>query len=330
MKAMVIREFGGAQVFEQAELATPELQSGQVLVRVAATSVNTIDMMIRELGEALPFAPKLPGVLGMDFAGTVVAIAPDVSTFAVGDEIYGCAGGLGELQGALAEYIPADARLIAHKPANLTMQQAAALPLVGITAYEGLMRAGISAGQKVLVHGGAGGVGHVAVQLARHFGADVYATGAAGEQATLIEKLGATAIDFASQSVADYVASHTQGAGFDLVYDSVGGANLANSIEAAKLNGQIATTLSMLELDLTMLHMKGLSLHVVFMLLPMIYNQGREAHGEILTALTKIVEAGALTPVVDEQDFALADIAAAHTHLASGKAMGKVVVKVAS
>lgn len=328
MKAMVIREFGGAEVFESAELPKPEVKAGNVLVRVAATSINTVDMMIREMGEALPFSPKAPAVLGMDFAGTVEAVGEGVSGFTVGDEVYGCSGGLGELQGALAEYIPADARLIAHKPKNLSMREAAALPLVGITAYEGLTRAGISQEQKVLVHGGAGGVGHVAVQLARHFGADVYATGAKGEQAALIEKLGATAIDFASESVADYVEKYTQGAGFDVVYDSVGGANLNNSIEAAKLNGQIATTLSLLELDLSMVHMKGLSLHVVFMLLPMIYDQGREVHGQILSELAKIAEAGALTPVLDEKRFALTEAAEAHTHLASGQAIGKVVVEV--
>ncbi|WP_372882807.1 zinc-dependent alcohol dehydrogenase family protein [Psychromonas sp.] len=328
MKAMVIREFGGAEVFESAELAKPEVKAGNVLVRVAATSVNTIDMMIREMGEALPFAPKLPGVLGMDFAGTVAAVGEGVTEFVVGDEVYGCAGGLGELQGALAEYIPADARLIAHKPKNLSMREAAAIPLVGITAYEGLMRAGISSGQKVLVHGGAGGVGHIAVQLARHFGAEVFATGAQGKQAELIQKLGATAIDFKAESVADYVANYTQGNGFDLVFDSVGGANLNNSIEAAKLNGQIATTLALLELDLSMVHMKGLSLHVVFMLLPMIHNIGREAHGKILRELANIAEAGALTPVLDSKRFALAEAAQAHTHLASGQAIGKVVVEV--
>ncbi|WP_299689799.1 zinc-dependent alcohol dehydrogenase family protein [uncultured Vibrio sp.] len=328
MKATVIRKFGGTEVFESAEIAKPEVKAGHVLVKVAASSINTIDMMIRDMGEALPFHPPLPGVLGMDFAGTVEAIGDGVTECSVGDEIYGCAGGLADLQGSLAEYMLADINLVAHKPNNLSMREAAALPLVGITAYEGLTRAGIQAGQQVLVHGGAGGVGHVAVQLAKHFGADVYATGTAGEQGTLISQLGATAIDFASESVADYVEKYTNSAGFDLIFDSVGGGNLNNSIEAVKLNGQIATTLSMHEQDLTMVHMKGLSLHVVFMLLPMIYNVGRAEHGKILKALAKIVEAGELKPVLDSQQFALKDAAAAHDRLASGKAMGKVVVDV--
>ncbi|WP_261817940.1 zinc-dependent alcohol dehydrogenase family protein [Vibrio gallicus] len=328
MKASIIREFGGADVFETAELPTPEIKAGNVLVKIAASSINTIDMMIREMGESLPFAPSLPGILGMDFAGTVEAVGEGVTEYTVGDEVYGCAGGLGDLPGSLAQFMLADVRLIAHKPSNLSMREAAALPLVGITAYEGLTRAGIKEGQKVLVHGGAGGVGHVAIQLAKYFGTEVYATGTGEQQSSLIEKLGATSIDFKTESVSDYVEQYTQGTGFDVILDSVGGANTNNSIEAAKLNGQIATTLAFHEQDLTMLHMKGLSLHVVFMLLPMIHNVNRTAHGEILAALAKIVEAGALKPVLDDSSFTLEQTADAHKRLASGQAMGKVVVDI--
>ncbi|MEZ9355568.1 quinone oxidoreductase [Vibrio breoganii] len=328
MKATIVREYGGVDAFEVAEVSKPEIKAGEVLVRVAATSVNTVDMMIREMGEGLPFSPKTPAILGMDFAGTIEAIGEGVSGFAVGDEVYGCAGGLGELQGTLAEFMPADAKLIAHKPKNLSMREAAAIPLAGITAYEGLVRAGTSAGQKVLVHGGSGGVGHLALQIANHMGAEVFATGRAGEQAQLMEKLGATAIDFTSESVEDYVAKYTQGAGFDVVYDSVGGENLKNSMDAAALNGQIATTVSLLELDLSTAHFKGLSLHMVFMLIPMIHNFKREEHGHILAELAKIAEAGALVPVVDPKTFDLSQAGDAHAHLASGKAIGKVVVNV--
>ncbi len=177
MRAMTITRFGGTEVFQPAEVAKPELKAGHVLVRIAASSVNPVDYKIRELGEALPFAPKLPAILGTDFAGTVEALGEGVTDYAIGDEVYGCAGGLGELPGSLAEYILADSRLIARKPKNLSMAESAALPLVAITAYEGLVRANTGAGKKVLVHGGSGGVGHVALQLAKHFGADVYATG---------------------------------------------------------------------------------------------------------------------------------------------------------
>jgi NADPH2:quinone reductase len=328
MKAMVIRDFGGPEVFEASDLLKPEVKPGHVLIRVAATSVNTVDTMIRQMGKDLPISPELPAVLGMDFAGTVDAVGEGVTGYAEGDEVYGCAGGLLDLQGTLAEYMLADARLIAHKPKNLSMREAAALPLVGITAYEGLRRAGIAEGQRVLVHGGAGGVGHVALQVARHFGAEVCATGGSDKHLALIDELGAKAINYKTETVADYVARHTDGVGFDVVFDSVGGANIANSFEAAKLNGQIATTVSMVELDLTVAHFKGLSLHVVFMLIPMIHNQGREAHGHILGELTKITEAGNLHPVLDESHFSLPEIGKAHSRLSSGQATGKVVVEI--
>ena len=181
MKAMIIKNYGGSDVFEAAQIDTPEVKPGHVLVKIAATSINTVDTMIREMGKELPISPELPAILGMDFAGTVEEVGDGVSGYTVGDEVYGCAGGLGDLPGTLAEYMVADADLIAHKPKKLTMREAAALPLVGITAYEGLVRAGVSKGQKVLVHGGSGGVGHVALQLARHFGALRYTDSCASD-----------------------------------------------------------------------------------------------------------------------------------------------------
>ena len=246
----------------------------------------------------------------------------------IGDEVYGCAGGLAELPGTLAEYIVADANLIAIKPKTLSMEESAALPLVGITAYEGLKRAGIGKEQKVLVHGGSGGVGHVALQLAKHFDAKVYSTGGGEKQLALIKELGATAINYKTETVADYVAKYTDGEGFDLVFDSVGGANMAKSFEAAALNGQIASTVAMVDLDLSTAHFKGLSLHVVFMLIPMLHNVKREDHAHILKALAEIAEAGDLKPVLDEQSFTLEQVGNAHTRLESGQAMGKVVVSI--
>jgi len=328
MKAMALNEHGDNAEFQLTELPQPSVKSGHVVVRVAATSVNTVDTMIRQMGKDLPLSPDLPAVLGMDFAGTVEAVGDGVTDFVPDDEVYGCAGGLADLQGTLAEYMLADAKLIAHKPKTLSMREAAALPLVGITAYEGLQRAGARAGQKVLVHGGAGGVGHVAVQLAKHFGADVYATGSGGKKMDVIEKYGATAIDYKTEKVADYVAKHTDGAGFDVVFDSVGGANMTNSFEAAALNGHVTTTVSLLELDLTPAHFKGLSLHVVFMLIPMLYDHKREEHGAILAKLAEIVDAGALKPLLDEMQFRLEEVGKAHDRLPSGQATGKVVVEI--
>ncbi|MBM1689149.1 zinc-dependent alcohol dehydrogenase family protein [Sulfitobacter geojensis] len=328
MKAMTITAYGENAKFDAAELPKPTVTPGHVVIRIAASSVNTVDTMIRSMGSDLPLSPALPAVLGMDFAGVVDAVGEGVTKFAVGDEVYGCAGGLADLQGALAEYMLVDAALIAHKPKSISMREAAAMPLVGITAYEGLERAGIAAGQKVLVQGGAGGVGHLAVQLAKHFGADVFGTGTGENQMDIIKGYGATPIDFAVEKVADYVAAHTGGAGFDLVFDTVGGANMTNSFEAAKLNAHIASTVALVELDLSPAHFKGLSLHIIFMLLPMLSGQGREKHGEILAKLADIVDAGAVKPLLDPQTFDLESVSSAYDRLASGKAIGKVVVDV--
>lgn len=328
MKAMVLNEYGANAEFQSTQVAKPETTAGHVVVRIAAVSVNTVDTMIRGMGRDLPLSPNLPAVLGMDFAGTVEEVGEGVSDFSPGDEVYGCAGGLADLQGALAEYMLADANLIAHKPKSLSMREAAALPLVGITAYEGLQRANVQAGQNVLIHGGAGGVGHVAVQLAKHLGADVYATCSDEQQAAAISGYGATAINYLSEQVADYVAKHTDRAGFDMVFDTVGGANMTKSFEAAALNAHVTTTVSLLELDLTPAHFKGLSLHVVFMLIPMLHNFKREAHGAILSKLADIVDAGALKPLLDEPRFSLSHVGQAYDRLTSGDAIGKVVVDI--
>jgi len=327
MKAMLVRAYGQNAEFELADVEKPTPQAGHVLVKIAASSVNTVDTMIRQLGKDLPLSPDVPALLGMDFAGTVEAVGEGVTEYSPGDEVYGCAGGLADLPGTLAEYISADSQLLAHKPKTLSMREAAALPLVAITAYEGLIRAGVSAGQKVLVHGGSGGVGHVALQLAKHLGAEVYSTGGGDKQLRLIQELGATAINYKTESVEDYVAAHTGGAGFEVVFDSVGGANMAKSFEAAALNGQIASTVSMCELDLTLAHFKGLSLHVVFMLIPMLHGYRRQDHAEILRKVAQVVEAGGLRPVLDETNYTLEDVGQAYARLESKQAMGKVVVQ---
>ncbi len=327
MKAMTISEYGENATFESREVAKPTLRNGQVLVKIFASSINTVDTMIRNMGKDLPFSPINPAILGMDVAGTIEKVGEGVTEFSAGDEVYGCVGGLVDLQGTLADYVAADSKLIALKPKNLTMKEAAALPLVGITAYEGLIRSNIKSSQKVLVHGGTGGVGHVAVQLAKHFGADVYSTCGGENQMEIIKKFGAEPINYKTEQVQNYVNKHTNGVGFDIVYDSVGGENLLKSFEATALNGQVATTVSLCNIDLSTAHFKGLSLHVVFMLIPMIHNFKREQHGKILSSITKIVEAGNLKPLLDEHQFTLDNVGEAYTRLESKKAIGKVVVE---
>lgn len=327
MKTMTLNTYGPDAAFEVAELDRPDVKAGHVVLRVLATSINTVDTMIRNMGTDLPLSPTLPAVLGMDFAGVIEEVGEGVTGFAVGDEIYGCAGGLADLQGALAEYMLADARLIAHKPKSLSMREAAAMPLVGITAYEGLSRAEVKAGQKVLVQGGAGGVGHLAIQIAKHLGAEVSATGTGDVQMDVIKGYGATPVDFMQERIADYVAAQTDGVGFDMIFDAVGGANMTNSFEAAALNAQVVSTVGLLEIDLSPAHFKGLSLHIVFMLLPMLHNVNRQVHGDILAKLAELVDAGAVKPLLDNRRFGFEEVGAAYARLGSGKAIGKVVVE---
>ncbi len=329
MKAQIIRRFGGPEVFEPAELPDPRPGPGEVLVRIAATSVNPVDCKIRQNGP--PTAPDFPAVLGCDVAGTVVALGEGVEGFREGDAVYGCAGGVKGMPGAYAEMIATDARLLAPKPAGLSLREAAALPLVTITAWEALYdRARLEAGQSVLIHGGAGGVGHVAVQLAKARGARVFATVSTPEKAEIARRFGADeTIDYRAEQPAAYSARLTGGRGFDVVFDATGGDLFAASFEAAAVNGQVVTIVAQYTVDLTPMHAKGLSLHAVFMLIPMLHNRDRAHHGEIMRRAAALADEGRLKPLIDAQRFTLEQIGAAQTRLESGQAVGKVVVEVA-
>jgi NADPH:quinone reductase len=216
MKALVVSQPGGD--FEVHSVPTPEPEPGHVLVRIQASCINPLDTKIRA-GAAAHAKQPLPAILGLDMAGVVERVGKGVLDYSVGDEVFGMVGGVGGHQGTLAEYISVPAVLLAHKPGMLSMQQAAALPLVTITAWEGLIdRAKVRAGQTVLVHAGAGGVGHIVVQLARAQGAEVFAT-VSPEKQDAVVRLGATPIDYRSNSVEQYVQKYTNGAGFDIVYD---------------------------------------------------------------------------------------------------------------
>nr|WP_282601831.1 zinc-binding dehydrogenase [Paracoccus sp. PARArs4] len=163
--------------------------------------------------------------------------------------------------------------------------------------------------------------------MALHKGAEVFSTGTGAAKLARIEGYGARPIDYRAQSVADYVNAHTDGAGFDMVFDTVGGQNMANSFAAAALNGDVVTTVALLEMDLSTAHFRGLSLHVVFMLIPMLNDFRRETHGAILAELARLIDAGAVTPLLDDRRFGLGDVDAAYAHLKSGKAIGKVVIE---
>lgn len=329
MRAQIIEAFGDSDNFRITSLPQPKAANGEVVVALAAASVNPVDYKLRRHGPSI--APALPAILGCDVAGTVVALGAGVTDFKLGDEVYGCAGGVaGVSGGAYAEYIAADVRLLAHKPSNLSLREAAALPLVTITAWEGLDRAGVGAGTSVLIHGGAGGVGHIAIQLAKARGATVSAIVSSDEKAAIARRLGADhVINYRTENVPDYVARLTAGRGFDVVFDATGGDDLATSLAAARLNGHVVTIVSHYEADLAPMHAKGLSLHVVFMLIPMLHDIGRETHGRILSAAAALAEAGKLQPLIDPESFALEDLPRAHRKAEAGRAFGKIVIDIA-
>lgn len=324
MRAYVVEQAGGH--FQQVELRAPVLGERDVLVRVRASGVNPLDLKIRA-GQAAHAKQPLPAVLGMDLAGVVEQVGAGVQGFSAGDEVYGMVGGVGGLQGTLAELIAVDADLLAHKPRNVSMREAAALPLITITAWEGLVdRAKIHAGQRVLVHGGAGGVGSAAVQIAAAYGAAVFATVSA-EKKKIVGEFGATAIDYRASSVEEYVASSTGGDGFDVVYDTVGGATLDASFVAVKrYTGHVVSCLGWGTHSLGPLSFRGASYSGVFTLMPLLTGKSRAHHGKILTEAAKLVEAGKLRPLMSEKRFAAEEIAAAHALVEAGVA-GKVVVE---
>ncbi|WP_455644571.1 zinc-dependent alcohol dehydrogenase family protein [Micromonospora echinaurantiaca] len=310
------------------EIDQPTAGTGQVLVRIVASGVNPLDTKI-QAGKAPHARVQPPAVLGLDLAGVVAAVGPGVTGFEPGDEVYGLTGGVGDLQGSLAEYAAVDARLLARKPRALSMREAAALPLALITSWEGLIdRAGVHAGQKVLVQGGAGGVGHVAIQLARSRGAEVYATGGPSSMEA-IQSLGAVPIDYNATSVDEYVARYTAGQGFDIVADNVGGATLDASFAAVRTyHGHVVSALGWGSHSLAPLSFRGATYSGVFTLLPMLTGQGREHHGDILREGATLADAGALRPRLDPRRFTLDTVTEAHDLVASGTAQGKVVVDI--
>jgi NADPH:quinone reductase len=326
MRALVLERHNGPFILTEAEL--PAITEGRVLVRIKASGVNPLDTKIRT-GNAAHARVELPAILGMDLAGVVEAVAPDVTAFKPGDEVYGMAGGVGGLQGSLATFVAVDADLLAIKPANLSMREVAALPLVFITAWEGLVdRAQVHAGQRVLVHAGAGGVGHVVVQLAHAFGAQVFAT-VSKDKMKIAEGYGATAIDYRGENVESYVAQHTDSDGFDVVYDTVGGTTLDDSFRAVKTyTGHVVSCLGWGTHKLAPLSFRGATYSGVFTLLPMLTGRGRVHHGDILREATKLAEAGKLKPLLSKERFTCETALQAHVAVEMGKTVGKIVVEI--
>ena len=328
MNVITISDFGGPDVFSPQQMPEPTAGEGQVVIEVKASSVNPIDLKIRA-GMVPPATPAFPAVLHADVSGIVTEVGSQVDHLEVGDEVWGCAGGFNGLpSGALAEKMVTDAQLVTKKPKNLSFAEAAALPLVSLTAWFALAdRAQVKQGDKVLVHAGTGGVGHVGVQIAKHLGGIVHTTVSSEEKASVAKQLGADeTILYRGLSVEDYVSQYADGKGYDIVFDTVGGTNLDGCFQAARFGGTVVNIAARSTHDLSPMHARSLTLHVVFLVGQVANPMNRHSIRSRLETLCEMVESGALRPLLDTQQFRFEDVADAHTHLDSGTAIGKVVL----
>jgi NADPH2:quinone reductase len=325
MKAIILDEHGTVDGFKLSEIPNPIVLPGHVILKVRASSVNPVDCKIRN-GMLAGIGPELPGVLHGDVAGVISEVGEGVEDFQVGDEVYGCIGGFKGMPGVLCEYALADARLLSKKPISLSMKEAAVLPLIGITAWNALIDRGqLSEGKRVLVHAGTGGVGHFALQLAKAMGAEVHTTISSPVKEDLALQMGADcAINYSQVTPEQYVKEFTEGIGYDLVFDTVGGICLDQSFEAAKEYGTVVSIAARANHDLSQVHVKSLSLHVVFMLLPILKNQFREKHGEILSKISNLVDDGKIKPLLHEERFSFEDVGQAHQCWEEGGVIGKI------
>lgn len=326
MKALVLEQFGAPYILK--EIARPGVGDNQVLVQIKASGINPLDLKIKS-GNAGHAKATLPAILGMDMAGIVVEAGQNVKNFKIGDEVYGLTGGIGGVQGSLAEYASVDSDLLAIKPKNLTMKEAASLPLAFITAWEGLVdRAKTATGQSVLIHGGAGGVGHVAIQIAKSFGAEVFATGSESQK-SILNNLGATAIDYKNETVSDYLDKHMKGEGFDIIFDTLGGTTLDASFQAVKIyTGHVVSILGWGAHSLAPLSFRGATYSGVFTLLPLLSGKGRKHHGEILKEATKLAEIDLLKPILDTKTYTLKTVEEAYQAIENRLINGKVVIEI--
>lgn len=331
MKAILMQEPGGPEVLIETDLPMPVVERPtDVLVRLEAAGVNPVDTKIRSRGPML--ADHLTAVLGCDGAGTVEAVGAGVRRLRPGDAVWLCHGGLGGHNGNYAEYIVVDESVAQPKPASLDFAHAAAAPLVLITAWEALYdRARLQEGQTVLIHGGAGGVGHVAIQLARLAGARVAATVSSPETADYVHTLGAEcAINYRDEDLRDAIADWTGGRGVDVALDTVGPEVFRRTIPVMAVYGDLVTLLDPSPADLKEARTRNLRIGLELMLTPQLFGlQEALAHqGSILRRCGDLLDQGKLEVYVRET-FALDRAADAHRRLEAGGAKGKLVLTIA-
>jgi len=330
MKAIMMTAIGNPDVLELRDIDEPEISTAtQIKVRLKAAGVNPVDTKIRRNG--LFYDYPLPTVLGCDGAGEVVETGSAVSQFKPGDKVWFCHGGLGREQGNYAEYTVLDQRWASLMPETCSFAEAAALPLVLITAWGGLFdRGGLQAGQTVLIHAGAGGVGHVAIQLAKLKGARVITTVSSQQKAEFAKAMGADeTIIYTQNGFADAVDKLTVGKGANLVFDTVGAEVFKESIAATAHFGRLVTLLDPGELSLAEARIRNLLIGFELMLAPMLrdLSEARDKHVEILKQCAQWVDNGLLKTHISKR-LSLADAAEAHKLLEAGHTTGKIVLSV--
>lgn len=333
MKAVVLTGAGGTDMLKLMEVADPVLRDPQeVLVRLHAAGLNPVDYKLRRAGGYYP--NRLPLILGCDGAGIVEAVGEAVSRFKVGDAVYFFNGGMGgDEQGNYAELTIVHQDYLAAKPQTLTMVEAASVPLVWLTAWEALFdRASLQAGQTVLIHGGAGGVGYVAIQIAKQAGATVITTISSDEKAAFAESLGADhCVNYREGDFVEAVLQLTDGKGADIVFDVVGGQLFTDSFPAAKVYGEVVT------LDAPavgkeaagLAKLRNLSLSYELMLTPMHFkmHDARVLQTGMLTEAARLIDTGQIKVFVTNV-FSLEELDQAHTVVEAGHSTGKTVIKI--
>jgi NADPH2:quinone reductase len=332
MKAILMRAPGGTEVLEPAEVPTPAIaDANQLLVRVHAAGLNPLDTKVRKLHFMYP--DHLPAILGCDGAGVVERVGPAVTRFRPGDEVYFFNGGLGREPGTYAEYTLVHEAHAAAKPARLSMVEAAAVPLVLITAWEALYdRVALAQNETVLIHAGAGGVGHVAIQLARIRGARIATTVSDADKAAFARSLGAElTIDYRQEDFVAAAQRWTGGRGVDVVLDTVGGEPFYKSFPALRMYGRIATLLSTVcELaDVNKARMRNLTVGLVQMTAPSFMGNeaARRAQTQMLEEAARLIDGGQLQVRVTSV-LPLEDVAEGHRLLEQGHVVGKLVLRV--
>lgn len=332
MKAFVVDKYKKKAPLRLADVPDPHIGANDVLVRIEATAINLLDSKVRD-GEFKLFLPyRPPFILGYDLAGTIVRVGANVRAFKAGDEVF--ARPRDRRAGTFAEMIAVDAADIALKPTSLSMEQAASIPLVGLTAWQALVEVGrVKPGQKVFIQAGSGGVGTFAIQLAKHLGATV-ATTTSTANIELVKSLGAdVVIDYKTQDF-EHVLS-----GYDLVLNSQDAKTLAKSVNVLKPGGKLISISGPPDVPFA----KSLRLNLVLRLVMRMLSRGilkkarkrgvdysflfMRAEGQQLHEIAKLIDAGAIRPIVDKV-YPFAKTAEALAYVETGRAKGKVVVAV--